>query len=301
MQRHSFWATSPVTLFTLVLLGLVFESRTEWGIAASSGSGESGHYSDMVTPHGHADWTAGVVTAKGFGVPPKNPANALQAREMARTAAWSVALRNLLEVVKGVYVDSTTTVNNYVTTNDEIRTRVEGMVKGAKVVKEQELPDGSYETTVEMKLAGDLSSLVQPKTVPRNDPLPTYRSKPPAPGPAQPKAYTGLVVDARGIGAKAGMYPRIVNEEGDEAYSVAYVAQKPSPDDRIVVYVPDPKAAQAHPRVTTVPLTVKALRSQGTNHTDLVISDADAQTIHGVPEHFRFLKQAKVLIILDEK
>jgi hypothetical protein len=301
MQRHSFSITGAVTLIALILLGQVLESGTHHGIAASPGSSESGHYSDMVTPHGHADWTAGVVTAKGFGVPPKNPASALQAREMARTAAWSVALRNLLEVVKGVYVDSTTTINNYVTTNDEIRTRVEGMVKGAKVVKEQELPDGSYETTVEMKIAGDLSSLVQPKTMPRSDPLPRYQPKTQAPGPVQPKAYTGLVIDARGTGAKAGMYPRIVNEEGEEAYSVAYVKQKPSPDDRIVVYVPDPVTAQAHPRVTAVPLTVKALRSEGNNHTDLVISDADAQTIHGVPEHFRFLKQAKVLIILDQK
>jgi hypothetical protein len=142
---------------------------------------------------------------------------------------------------------------------------------------------------------------VQPKTPPKADPLPRYKSSLPPADPAQPKAYSGLVVDARGTGAKAGMYPRIVNEQGEEAYSLAYVAQKPSPDDRIVVYVPDPVIAQAHPRVTTVPLTVKALRSEGTNRTDLVISDADAQTIHGVPEHFRFLKQAKVLIILDQK
>jgi hypothetical protein len=293
-----------ISLFALLFIGIGLKPGQDLAAALSPSSSDTGHYNDMVTPHGHTDWTAGVVTAKGFGVPPKNPANALQARESARTAAWSVALRNLLEVVKGVYVDSTTTVNNYVTTNDEIRTRVEGMVKGAKVVKEQELADGSYETTVEMKLAGDLSSLVQPKMMPKADPLPQYKQhKLPSTttGPAQPKAYSGLVVDARGTGAKAGMYPRIVNEQGEEAYSVAYVAQKPSPDDRIVIYVPDPVSAQAHPRVTAVPLTVKALRSEGSNHTDLVISDADAQTIHGVPEHFRFLKQAKVLIILEEK
>ena len=68
-------------------------------------SDPAGHYTDMVTPNGKADWTTGVVTARGIGVPPKNPANALQSREMTRTAAWSVALRNLLEVVNGVYVD----------------------------------------------------------------------------------------------------------------------------------------------------------------------------------------------------
>jgi hypothetical protein len=134
------------------------------------------HYTGMVTPHGQADWTAGIVTARGVGIPPKNPASPLQAKEMARTAAWSVALRNLLEVVKGVYVDSTTTVSNYVTTNDEVRTKVEGFVKGARIVKEQEMPDGSFETTVEMKLTGDFSNLLLPKPEPKTDPLPQYKS-----------------------------------------------------------------------------------------------------------------------------
>jgi hypothetical protein len=253
----------------------------------------------MVTPHGRADWTAGTVTARGIGIPPKNSASALQAREMARTAAWSVALRNLLEVVNGVSVDSTTTVSNYVTTNDEVRTKVEGFVKSARIIKEQEMPDGSFETTVEMKLTGDLSGALLPKPAPKTEPLSQYTKS--AVQHASPKAYSGLVIDARGTGASPALAPRILNEQGDEAYSVAYVEQRGTAEQGIVVYVPDPSSAQAHPRVTTVPLVVKALRSDGKQHTDLVISDADAQTIHGVPEHFKFLKQAKVLVILDPR
>jgi len=279
------------------------------GTQVATAGNESGHYTDTVTPNGRADWTAGVVTARGLGIPPKNPASALQAKEMARTAAWSVALRNLLEVVKGVYVDSTTTVSNYVTTNDEIRTKVEGYVKGAKIVKEQEMPDGSFETTVEMKLAGDFSNLMLPKPTPRPNPLPQYfqkekktaTDKSTGDGSASPRSYTGLVVDARGTGATAALAPRILNEQGEEAYSVAYVEQRNVAEQGIAVYVADPPSAEAHPRVTNTPLMIKALRSEGKQHTDLVIKDADAQTIHGVPEHFKFLKNAKVLIILDQQ
>ncbi len=266
-------------------------------VVASEGTG---HYTDVVTPNGRADWTTGIVTAKGIGIPPKNPASALQAKEMARAAAWAVALRNLLEAVKGVYVDSTTTVSNYVTTNDEVRTRVEGMVKGAKLVKEQEMPDGSFETTVEMKLTGDFSGVVLPKPSLRTEPLPQYKT-PVVDGHAIPKSYSGLVVDARGTGAHAALAPRILNEQGDEAYSVAYVEQRGVAEQGIVIYVPDSPSAQANPRVTSTPLVVKALRASGNNHTDLVVSDADVQTIHGVPDHFKFLKQAKVLVILDTK
>ena len=282
---------------TIIGLACLFSGVSVVGQAASDGAG---HYTDSVTPNGQADWTTGVVTAKGIGIPPKNPASALQSKEMARTAAWAVALRNLLEAVKGVHVDSTTTVNNFVTTNDEVRTRVEGMVKGAKLVKEQEMPDGSFETTVEMKLTGDFSRVVLPKPSLRAEPLPQYK-KPVVDEHAIPKSYSGLVVDARGIGAHAALAPRILNEQGDEAYSVAYVEQRGVAEQGIVIYVPDPSSAQANPRVTNTPLMVKALRASGNNHTDLVVSDADVQTIHGVPEHFKFLKQAKVLVILDQK
>lgn len=282
---------------TIISLVLLFSGVPIVAQAAGEGAG---HYTDMVTPNGRADWTIGIVTAKGIGIPPKNPASALQAKEMARTAAWAVALRNLLEAVKGVYVDSTTTVNNFVTTNDEVRTRVEGMIKGAKLVKEQEMPDGSFETTVEMKLTGDFSGVVLPKPSPRTEPLPQYK-KLGVDGPAIPKSYSGLVVNAQGTGAHAALAPRILNEQGDEAYSVAYVEQRAVAEQGIAIYVSDSPSAYANPRVTSTPLVVKALRASGNNHTDLVISDADAQTIHGVPDHFKFLKQAKVLVILDAK
>ena len=257
-------------------------------------SSESGHWVNT-TPDGKVDWTTGIATAHGIGIPPKNPASPLQAREMTRKAAWSVALRNLLEVVKGIHVSSTTTVSNYVTTNDEVRTKVEGFVKGARVVNEQEMPDGSYKTTVEMKLGGEFSNLVIPKVAPKNVPLAQYQKGPVSP----PRSYTGLVVDARGLGARPALAPRLLNEQGEEAYSVAYVEQQVTAEQGIVLYAPDPQSAESNPRVTNSPLRVRALRAQGTQKTDLIISDADAQTIHGVPEHFKFLKQAKVLVILD--
>ena len=290
---------APTQWLAPTIISLAFLVSCAPVVVQAAGEG-AGHYTDMVTPNGRADWTTGIVTAKGIGIPPKNPASALQAKEMARAAAWAVALRNLLEAVKGVYVDSTTTVSNYVTTNDEVRTRVEGMVKGAKLVREQEMPDGSFEMTVEMKLTGDFSGVVLPKPSLRNDPLPQYK-KPVVDGHTISKSYSGLVVDARGTDAHAAIAPRILNEQGDEAYSVAYVEQRSVAEQGIAIYVPDLPSAQANPRVTNTPLLVKALRASGNNRTDLIISDADVQTIHGVPEHFKFLKQAKVLVILDAK
>jgi hypothetical protein len=216
---------------------------------------------------------------------------------MARTAAWSVALKNLVEVVNGVYVDSTTTVTNYVTTSAEVRTRVEGMVRAAKVIKERELPDGSFEITVQMSLADGFSQVIRPVVPPKAERIKRFENA--APQPPPPTHYTGVVIDARGLGVKACMYPRILTEEGEEAYSMGYVDKAVSPELRVATYAKDMTWAQNHDLVKAVPLIVKALRVEGANRTDLVISDADAQTLHLIPEHRKLINRAKVIIVMD--
>jgi hypothetical protein len=283
------------------VFGIILSLGMSADVPSKSYGAESQHHisalTQIMTPEGVADWTNGVVRATGFGFPPKDTANALHAKVMAQRAAHSVALRNLLEALNGVRIDSNTTVKNYIVANDEIQVRVSGMVNRARIVKEQQLPDGSYEVTVEMDLRGDLTSTLVPKA--KAKPVKLF-TNPPERAP-RPKIFSGLVIDARGTGAQPALAPRILDEEGQEAYSVAYVEGKDLADQGIVVYVPDVSSAQAHPRVTSKPLVVKAVRATGTTKADLVISDADAQTIHGVPEHYRFLEKAQVLVVLDTK
>jgi hypothetical protein len=262
----------------------------------------AGQFTEQITPNGFVNWTTGVATATGLGVPPRNPVSALQSKEMTRTAAWSVALRNLLEVVKGIQVDSHTTVQSYVTTSTEVQTRVEGLVQGAKLVGERELPTGEFETTVQIKLAGQLSESVIPKGPKVTSPNMRYQQVPP---PAKPKVpYTGLVIDARGTGARAALAPRIMTQE-DEIYGPDRVDKKfisgpaVAEPGRIAWYFTDEAKAQKHYKVIANPLIIKALRATGENNTDLVIEDSNAEYIEALPEHHAFLTQAKVLILVD--
>ncbi len=148
---------------------------------------------------GTVNWTTGEVYATGIGAPPARPVNAAQARAMAERAAQVVALRNLLETVKGVRVDSETVVENFMTKSDVIRTRVDGIVKGARILKKQFMSDGSVEVLVAMPMKGAFLNTVLPETfggtsvvpVPvRPTPLPQKpadtRPAPPMPAPARP-------------------------------------------------------------------------------------------------------------------
>jgi len=264
----------------------------------------AGQFTEQITPNGYVNWTTGVATATGLGVPPRNAVSAMQSKEMTRAAAWSVALRNLLEVVKGIQVDSHTTVQNYVTTSTEVQTRVEGLVQGAKLVGERELPTGEFETTVQIKLAGQLAESVLPKGPQITSPIARFAKVSP---PAKPKIpYTGLLIDARGTDARAALAPRILTQE-DEIYGPDIVDRKftsgPSVQEpgRIAWYFTDEAKAREHYKITANPLIIKALRATGENNTDLVIEETKAEYIEALPEHFAFLKQAKVLILIDPK
>lgn len=271
------------------------------------------HVLEQVGQNGSVDWTTGVVTAIGQGAAPPNAANAVQARAMAERAAVVVAYRNLLEVVQGVRVDSATLVENMVLSSDVIKSQVSGFVKGAQVIKKETAPDGLVEVTVAMRLNGDFSNLVLPKARPA-PPIAAqalagggraFTEQPRSPVPVEPggavasTAYTGLIVDARGVGVRPAMAPKIRNEEGREVYGSAYVGREYAVEQGMMGYIKDLPAAQSNPRVTERPFVVKALKADGPNKTDLVISNADAHTLHGMKDNLTFLEKARVMVVLD--
>ena len=143
---------------------------------------------------GTINWTSGEVYATGIGAPPPSAVNPAQARAMAVRAAQVVAYRNLLEIVKGVRVDSETVVENFMTKSDIIRTRVDGIVKGATIMKTQYMSDGSVEVLVVMRMKGEFLNAVVPETFggaalppPPLRPAPSVQvPAPPRPAPAPP-------------------------------------------------------------------------------------------------------------------
>jgi len=241
---------------------------------------------------GKVDWTTGMITAVGIGAPPAQPANTAQARAMAERAAQVVAYRNLLEAVKGVRIDATTTVENFMVTSDVIRTQVSGFVQGAMVMDKKYMSDGSVEVTVGMQLTGALADSLLPKT-----PL-AQPGGIGAPGAAG-QTFTGLIIDARGLGVRPAMAPKVLNEDGKEVYGSAWINRDWAVREGMAGYLKDPAQAQVNPRVTDKPLLVKAIKASGDARVDMVISNADAALIHGASQNLSFLEKCKVIILVD--
>jgi hypothetical protein len=244
---------------------------------------------------GIINYEDGYVEAIGIGAPPERYLGKPNARPMALRAAKLDAYRNILEVIKGVRVDSNTVVRDFMTENDEIRTSVEGVVRNFTVVNQDYMSDGTIEVTVRMNLSGRLSQTVLPKG-PEPEP-----SAAPAPAPAAPTAdsVTGLVIDARGLAARPAMSPKIVDENGREVYGSMQVDRQYAIQQGMTGYARDLTAAQSNPRVTSNPLSVKGIRADGPGKCDIIISNADAAKVRASAETMNYLQKCRVMIVLD--
>lgn len=256
---------------------------------------------------GTVNWSAGYIEAVGIGAPPDRTVGKANARPMALRAAKVDAYRNLLEITKGVRVDSITTVKDFTIESDVINTQVDGLVKGGVIVDQQYMSDGTVEVRIRMPLYGNLAQVVIPASIEKRKNLKPVETPPapepvvsaPAAPPAPPIVYTGLVVDARGIQARPAMSPRIFDEDGKEVYSSANVDREYAVSQGMSGYARDLTAAQSNERVTNSPITVKGLRTGGAGKADIVISNTDARQIRASAENASFMKKCRVMIVLD--
>jgi hypothetical protein len=95
------------------------------------------------------------------------------------------------------------------------------------------------------------------------------------------------------------MSPRVFDEDGKEVYGSANVDREYAVQQGMSGYARDLTAAQSNQRVTANPVTIKALKTSGPGKSDLIISNADAQQVRASAENASFMKQCKVMIVLD--
>ncbi len=230
---------------------------------------------------GAVDWQRKVVKCTGSGAANLRDAsgNPAVARVGAEKAAKLDALRNCLEAVKGVQLQTGQTVGGAIASDKALSGKVEGLVRGFKVVgKPRYFSDGGVEMDVEVPLEGALSDALLPKPEGKAD------------GP------TSLVVDARGQKLVPALAPRILDEAGKELYGAASLGDAGRRSGGAAAYARDLDAARAtmKDRIGERPIVVKAIRAQGA---DVVLSDADAASLSG--KSLPFLAEGKVVILAD--
>lgn len=240
-------------------------------------------------PGGEVDWSGRVVRARGTGVVDPSMSDEAQARLMAERAAVVVARRNLLEIVKGVRVDSENRVKDLMTESDVVYTRVDGVVKGARQLGESryDRAAGTVEVELEVDLYGQggVADALQPAL---GDAFTTGALTPEVKRFLQ--RYSALVFDGGAAGLKPALFPEIHDEDGnlllDTRQHALYLGQ---PGVAGIQFISDIDRLLAHPGLQGGPLVLKVKEVRGQPGTGIVIGSRDADKLKWLKDGFRFL------------
>lgn len=250
---------------------------------------------------GEIDWERRVISATGIGAPNPNAPNMAVKRAGAINAAKMYAIRDLMATIKGMYLSSEQTAENYMMTSDVVKTQTEGIARAFRMVGEpQYFEDGSVQVTVEMSVDGKLSDLMMKSetfgdTTPLTEPA-TYKASETAVN--KPEVYTGLIIDCSGIELRPALSPKVFNQSGKEIYGSANVNKDFAVQQGMFGYLKNIDSAKANSRVTNNPFIVKAVSAKGTNKADIIISDADAAKIEEMAAKLNFLRECRVIAII---
>lgn len=256
----------------------------------------------MINKDAKIDWTLFQFRAVGIGIAPEN-ATGGRAKAMAREAAITIAERNLLKVVQGVHITSETTVENLVLTNDIIKTNLEGVLKGAVVVQEVDLNDGSYKVVVAMPLLGEqgvAKAIDLPKQVKEAAPKEVTLADLPAPTNLKGD-FTGLLIDCRGLKVNPAMAPIVYGPDDEAIYPRSEVSIEDMIANGMVAYYKSANDAIKAGRVGNRPLIIKAssIKKDGAWITSPILTQADSARILAEDARTGFITRLAVGFIVD--
>lgn len=232
------------------------------------------------------DISSGKIVVEGIG-------GAGQSMSNGYTAAKVDAHRLIAEEVNGVQIDADTTVENSIVTSDIIKTKVNGVIKGAKVVSRSVDGNGYYHVVMELPIYGGSNSLAaavlpqvpQQGFLPPSDIIPVDKiagvalkpdsteanavapTVPATQVPAVNQAtvgnlygatgqYTGLIVDCSGMGLQTAMAPAIVTEGRKIVYGLEKFSREQVLNRGYVGY--SKSATEGVGRAGSNPMVIKA-------------------------------------------
>ncbi len=273
-----------------------------------------------VKSSGCIDWENGIIYASGLGVPnPAHKDNPAQSRYGAKLAAEKNAEVQLLQMIQGINISSTTTVKDGMLESQVINSSIQGtLYRVENYGPPREMNDGSVWVTKRMHLKDIRKTLLdngmfesgsgsgssnsgfvqesagKDKVEPVPEPI---LPKSPEYGGSPDKIYSGLIIDARDSGVVPAMSPKIYAPDGKEVYGSQIVERDFVLQYGIAGYSKELDDAKSNDRVKGNPLLIKAELRPGKT-SDLTISSEDAELLKQLESSQSFMREARVLIVL---
>ena len=259
---------------------------------------------------GSVNWDKGAeadVEAIGIGLPPENMG--ARGNVLARRAAVVDAQRNLAEMIQGVQIDSETVMENLVITSDVVRSKVSAMVKGARIVDEGVNADGSYFVKMRVPMYGVTNSIASVALPEIRDnmevePLPEVTDSTLSESDVkdvQRAAYTGVVINATGMGLEPTFSPVVYDVNGRIVYGIRNLDYDKAISRGMVEYAVSLEKATHGSRAGGNPLVINAVGVRGgknsVNKVNVVVSVEDGDRILLASEKSGILQNCAVVFV----
>ena len=245
---------------------------------------------------------------------------------------WTIKLKNIeqtgtelgnidfssrvMELIRKLNFDGDFKVGEYLSMNPRIARRFDRIPMLARPVDTKYLSDGTVSAEYELSITGTILKTIMPKTgggIPLaplccpvcKRPWPENLEIPEGvtliPIETEPTtSYTGIVIDATGLKLKPALFPKILNEEGKEVYSLSFVSDKYVQESGLISYVKNQSEAYLNDRAGLNPLRIDALRVNGRLNSDIIITNFDAERMHQSQRNLKLLEYCKVVVITGE-
>ena len=275
--------------------------------------------------HGSVNWETGVVKANGRACPsdPKKT----ESSDYILSAAKADASHNLREILKKIGFAALTSrpdyktfhkidhkisipnkkISDYATFHDTIMAGIETIASNAKIYEQHYTSDRAMEVTIKTSIFGGFLQLVLPDSISEIpeikfiDPKNNKKNIKSAENKIHKKKnrFTGLIIDVKGIGFHPVIYPVVKSEQGKNIYSSMFISREYAVQRGICGYACTMEDALNSKRTGINPIIIKGLRNEGVHNSTIVISRSDAEKIESTADHYWFMKQCRVIIVLD--
>jgi len=244
------------------------------------------------------------VEVVGVAPYPARAESRTHARMQARQAAILDAQQQLVEQLHGVRITATRRKSNQ-RLDEDITAHTEGVLQGARIVAERDQGD-RYEVRMRWTPPSGAVALPEPErqpapfAPPKPTPAPPAQTPPKRPAPHLAQGYTGVVIDARGLGLQPSMSPRLRDTYGNTLWGNLEIAPEVVIEYGMAGWARS-HAELDHPnlraRLGENPLWLRAVGVQGAGRNEVILDAADAERLLRENAASGFLEQLAVVFL----
>jgi len=245
--------------------------------------------------NGTVNWSTGNISAVGKASPEDKRETS---HESVLGSARADANRSLIEILKQIKINNILNVNEYASKNDIILAGMEKTARDAIISKQYYTSALSVEIMIETSMFGGFLQLVLPEEIRQISKIkPEIRDN--TIEIKRENLYTGLIIDARGLGVEPVLNPLIVSEQGHDIYSSVFISREFAVQKGVCKYLCSMDQALKDKRTGNHPMIFKGLRKEGKPNTAIVIRMSDYRLLEKTTERHTFLKECRIIIVRD--